>query len=148
MDFKIINWHAVNIIFRVIFFAIHNVGCKPLACRSGGQFAAFKFQPHSSNNKKCLFTTFSLRKNTQFYSYHIGDSKLEKSSTIKDLGILYDSQFNFKDHVDYLTASTKKVLGFICSNCRDFTDIRSLKSLYFMLVRSKLEYGALAWFPY
>ena len=41
-----------------------------------------------------------------------------------------------------------KMLGFILRICKDFDNIQTLKHLYYSLVRTKLEYCSLAWFPY
>ncbi|CAG9829586.1 unnamed protein product [Diabrotica balteata] len=40
-----------------------------------------------------------------------------------------------------------KMYGFIIRNCRNFSDIRPIKLLYLSLVRTKLEYCSLIWYP-
>ena len=100
------------------------------------------------NKAKCKIVTYSACIEPFEYNYELDNYILERCNSIKDLGVLYDSQFSFKEHVDNLVANAKKVLGFIIRNCKEFSNIDTLKNLYFALVRTKLEYCALAWFPY
>lgn len=40
-----------------------------------------------------------------------------------------------------------KTYGFIYGNCRDFADINTLCKIFYTLVRPRLEYGILVWYP-
>ena len=100
------------------------------------------------NKNKCKIVSFTHRQLIYEFDYHVDNHILEKCDTIKDLGVIYDSKFSFKEHIDYIVLSARKMLGFILRNCKEFSNTGSLKTLYHALVRSKLEYCSLAWHPY
>ncbi|RYA65507.1 reverse transcriptase domain-containing protein, partial [Enterobacter cloacae complex sp. 2DZ2F20B] len=53
----------------------------------------------SINTDKCKIMTFSLCKNIFLYDYNFQGMVIERVTSIKDLGICYDSEMNFKQHV-------------------------------------------------
>jgi hypothetical protein len=73
---------------------------------------------------------------------------LQRVSIIKDFGIYYSSSLSFNHHIDIITGQANKVLGFIKRNTKLFSSLTCLRSLYFALVRSILEYGVVVWYPY
>jgi hypothetical protein len=73
---------------------------------------------------------------------------LQRVTIIKDLGIFYTSTLSFSHHIDIITGRANKVLGFIKRNIKLFSSPTCLRSLYFALVRSILEYGVVVWYPY
>lgn len=101
----------------------------------------------SLNIGKCRVVTYTRRHNTINYNYNIDNSEIIRSELYKDLGIVFDSKLTFNEHVLEIVAKTSKTYGFIYRNCREFSDDNSLCILYFSLIRSRLEYGALIWFP-
>ncbi|XP_063924585.1 uncharacterized protein LOC135138536 [Zophobas morio] len=91
--------------------------------------------------------TFTLCAKKFVYDYNIDGTAVQRSTTVKDPVVIYDCQFNFKDHVDCIVSKARKLMGFIIRNCKEF-NITSLTALFNALVRSRLEYCSLAWFPY
>ena len=81
------------------------------------------------------------------FQYLINNVGLERLQIIKDLGVTFDISFSFADHIDKLVTSCSKILGFVIRNCSNFNNEFALKSLYFSLIRSKMEYCSLVWFP-
>ncbi|CAH1983476.1 unnamed protein product [Acanthoscelides obtectus] len=69
---------------------------------------------------------------------------LERSETVKDLGIYFDQHLTFNEHINQIISSAYRTYGFIIRNCKSF-DVLTLQTLYFSLVRYKLEYGSLIW---
>ena len=65
----------------------------------------------------------------------------------KDLGITFDSNLNFENHISNITKKANQMLGIIR---RTFTyiDKNILLKLYKALVRSHLEYGNVIWNPH
>ncbi|XP_063901350.1 uncharacterized protein LOC135120956, partial [Zophobas morio] len=59
------------------------------------------------------------------------------------------TQFDYSINNDLIQRCSKTTdLGFIYRNCSDFRNRNdSLKTLYYALVRSKLEYCSLIWYP-
>lgn len=99
------------------------------------------------NPSKCKVCSFTRNKNVVFFQYKINDIIVTNTDTVLDLGVLYDSKLSFKQHVDNITKSALKSLGFMMRNCNSFNNQIALKQLYFTLVRSHLEYCSLIWFP-
>ena len=72
---------------------------------------------------------------------------LERKDNIRDLRIIFDSKFSFNNRIIDVIEKAYKMFGFIYRNCRDFTNITTLTQLFYALVRSRLEYGAIIWYP-
>lgn len=100
------------------------------------------------NINKCAHVSYSRARNPLQIKYKIGSDVIDTVSEFEDLGIIFDSNFTFKPHVDRLIAKAYSMLAFIKRNCNDFSDPYTLKLLYTSFVRSKLEYGALIWNPF
>ncbi len=100
------------------------------------------------NIDKCKVVSFTLSYNPCQFDYHIGNSILQRTTNIKDLGVHYDSKFSFKEHVTNIVGKAGKMFGFIVRNCKGFNNVLPLIQLFNSLVRSRLEYCSTAWFPY
>lgn len=100
------------------------------------------------NVSKCKVCSYTRKSNPIYYHYSFNASLLTRCSSTRDLGIYFDSKLTFNEHIILTTTSALKTLGFIIRNCRTFTDIKALKTLFVSLVRSKLEYGDLIWYPH
>jgi len=94
--------------------------------------------------------TFSISHSPTISTYYIDNSPLVRVSEIKDLDIHFISSLSFGHHIDLTVARALKVLGFIQRNTKYFTSLNCLRSLYFSLVRSILEFGVpvVVWHPY
>ena len=99
------------------------------------------------NISKCTVITFTRKQNFIHADYVVGSTTLSRSYSIKDLGVLLDSQITFVQHIDVMVASALKRLGFVLRHGMDFSP-RILKLLYFTFVRSSLEYCSTVWSPY
>src|SRR5436190_18523720 len=73
---------------------------------------------------------------------------LQRTSVFKDLGILFDTKLTFSEHVLAVCKSAFGLLGLIRRSGNFLRNTESLKMLYYSLVRSKLEYGAVIWSPH
>ncbi|XP_063934843.1 uncharacterized protein LOC135146642, partial [Zophobas morio] len=74
------------------------------------------------NTDKCQVVSFTLSHNFPQFDYDIDNHVLKRCTSVKDLGVLYDSKFTFKEHVVNSVDKAGKMYG--------------------------LEYCPLAWFPY
>jgi hypothetical protein len=99
------------------------------------------------NRDKCYILSFSRKTKPLMFDYRIGNALLTRCFTFKDLGVTFDAQFTFNEHVDIIVASSVKTLGFIFRSCKRFRSESCLRALYFTLVRSKLEYCPIVWSP-
>lgn len=101
------------------------------------------------NVSKCKQMSYTRRiKNTITFSYCINQTPLTRVSQIRDLGVLFDSDICFNNHVNAIVTKACSMLGFLFRLCSEFRNPNSLKALYCAHVRSHLEYCSVVWFPY
>ena len=79
--------------------------------------------------------------------YTISDETLHKPDTVKDLGIIFDTQLKSVDHINNKINKAYQILGIIKTNFIYITS-HSFLILYKSLVRSHLEYGVSVWSPH
>lgn len=101
----------------------------------------------SLNPDKCVTVSFTLKADPIIYDYSINDIVIKRANTFKDLGVTFDSRLSFIPHIDEVVNSAFKSYGFIVRNSREFTNILTLKKLYYAFIRSKLEYASVIWGP-
>lgn len=77
--------------------------------------------------------------------YKVDGHILEPVETIKDLGVIFDSQLTFRHHCHHIMNSAYKVLGMVTRKCHDFKSTKAMFVLYNAFVRSKLEYASVVW---
>lgn len=99
------------------------------------------------NIAKCKVMTYTRKHTAIAYEYSICNTVLDRVNSVKDLGITFDRKLNFIEQVNGMIANAYRSYGFIYRNCKDFTNVKCLLLLYFSFVRSKLEYGAIVWYP-
>lgn len=100
------------------------------------------------NPAKCCVTTFSRSKLPIHARYMLGTEPVTRVDSVKDLGVTFDTQLTFHEHIKALAVNCYKRLGFVIRNARDFTDQAVIKLVYSALVRSKLEAASIIWNPY
>lgn len=100
------------------------------------------------NINKCKIVTFTRKLHPVNYRYTIDNTEITRVDTIKDLGVTFDAKLSFSTHINNIVADASRAFGFIIRNCRDFSNITTLKTLYFSYVRSKVEYASIIWSPY
>ena len=69
---------------------------------------------------------------------------IEKCSSYKYLGIFLDDKLSWKPHIDYISNKISKMCVFF-SKLRYATNFHLLKSVYFALAASHLQYCNLVW---
>lgn len=72
--------------------------------------------------------------------------KIVRCREVKDLGVIFQDNFKFNNHYNYLINKAYRILGFVMRNSKDF-DIQSTTRLYTSLVRPHLEYASNIWSP-
>jgi hypothetical protein len=93
------------------------------------------------NKDKCISISYSRKHDICQFDYKIDNHTLSSRSSTKDLGIWFDSRLVF-------VAALLKLFGFLFRSCNEFRSVKCLTTLYFSLVRSRLEYGSIIWSPY
>lgn len=99
------------------------------------------------NVSKCNVMSYSRRNNPVLSEYKLDTHILHRPEFIKDLGVTYDRKLSFTRHIECITASAYKSLGFVVRNMRDFQNSDTLCVLFNTFVRSKLEYASIVWSP-
>ena len=97
------------------------------------------------NVKKCTIVSYG--RDIQSHQYKIGDINLERSESIKDLGVLFDGKLNFENHVKEKVKKANSMLGIIKRNFDKMPPETSVM-LYKSLVRSQMEYAGAVWSPH
>ena len=69
---------------------------------------------------------------------------IEQRTYVKYLGVLIDEHLNWKEHVLNVTKKISRSVGIICK-LRSCMDVSLLRTLYYSLVYSHLNYGIHAW---
>lgn len=69
-------------------------------------------------------------------------------TSIKDLGVLFNSKLDFSDHIEVITKKSFRALGFIYRSSKDFTNMSTISRLVSAFVRPVLEYCSVIWSPH
>ena len=97
---------------------------------------------------KLYYMNFSLKRaNDITHVYNIGEVILKRVFEMKDLGIYFTPNLNFNLHISKIVSKSLQMLGFMKRVTRDFTNPKTLHTLYNSLVRSRLEYCSQIWNP-
>lgn len=100
------------------------------------------------NVDKCATLTFTRSSNPEVFDYTVSNATIPRVSQFRDLGVLFDAQLSFASHIEAVSSSASKSLGFLFRTCKIFTDDGALKAVYYSLVRSKMEYASTVWYPH
>lgn len=100
------------------------------------------------NVSKCKVMTFSKKRSVVVYPYIMSGSILQRCDSVKDLGVTFDPKLDFSHHRANIVSQSYKMYGMIYRNCGEFRNCDALKTLYFALIRSRLEYCSVIWYPY
>lgn len=100
------------------------------------------------NIKKCHFIIFSRRMTNKIFNYKINGTPLTESKLVNDLGVVFDQKLNFNTHVEQIVSRAYKTLGLVRRTSYNFSEVSTMKTLYFSLVRPILEYVPIVWYPH
>jgi hypothetical protein len=97
------------------------------------------------NVDKTRVITFSRKTNNLIYGYKLFHSTMPQTQSVKDLVVYLDSKLHFHDHVNFIFSHCIKMLGLIRSVTYNYSTLECMLVLYFVLVRSKVEYAPVVW---
>ena len=100
------------------------------------------------NPQKCSIVSYNRKTNPIVFQYSICGVQLSRCENVKDLGIHFDNKLTFSYHINKTKTSAVRALGFLIRNCKNFTNATALNTLFSALVKSKLDYGILIWYPH
>lgn len=98
------------------------------------------------NINKCACMSYSLKKDTLENDYYISGNTLNRVSVQKDLGVVFDKNLDFIDHISGLIADASRAMGFVIRSTKHF-GVDVCLGLFDALVLPKLEYGCVIWSP-
>lgn len=84
----------------------------------------------------------------ELFNYNMDGSDLTRVTRVRDLGVLFNSNYSFNDHISKTVTKALKTLGFVMRCASVFRNLGFLRTLYFILVRSILEYACIIWSPF
>lgn len=93
------------------------------------------------NVNKCKLISFTRSRNPIMFNYVINNTELGRVSSVKDLGITFDSYLTFNLHINLASSRALQALGFVSRICRSFKKPETLKKLYQAFVIPILDYG-------
>jgi cell division protein FtsW (lipid II flippase) len=97
------------------------------------------------NVSKTRVVSYCRKKNVLSYEYQLCHAAITRTSSIKGLGVFFDSKLHFHNHVDFIFSECIKLFGFIRSLTFRFSSLDCLYLLYFTSLKSKLEYASVVW---
>ena len=89
---------------------------------------------------------YSSYSNSNSTSYTLYCHPLKKVNQEKDLGVIVDSELNFKNHISQKIAKANSMI-YLVKNCFHYLDKEMFKLLYKSLIRPHLEYASNVWNP-
>ena len=102
-----------------------------------------KFHPD-----KCHVLSLGKIENTKYtHRYRICEQEMEHVFEEKDLGVTFDSDMSFREHISKQINKANSITGLIRRSFT-FLDCESFTKLYCALVRPHLEYGQAIWSPH
>ena len=100
------------------------------------------------NYNKCMVISFTNKKKPIIYNYDVNGTTLSRVETVKDLGVHLTPNLNYATHINFIILKAFKMFGFLKRTSSEFSNIKTLKSLFVTLVRSQLEYACQVWSPH
>lgn len=100
------------------------------------------------NLEKCSILSVSNKREIIRADYRYGDYTFKRVNEQKDLGVIIDSKMNFMAHKSAIISKAASALGFVKRFCYNVNNTRTLKTLYYALVQSILEYCCVVWLPH
>ena len=101
------------------------------------------------NLNKCkTISFFKPRSSHSEYVYRIDQTDIERVSSIKDLGVIFDCSLNFYEHIDSICSKARSMLGFINRCSKEFSNVNTITTLYKTYVQSIMTYASQVWSPH
>lgn len=100
------------------------------------------------NCSKCAILTLTKLDRTITKAYTMNNVIVNRVNVYRDLGIMIDKNLTFKNHIESLISSCNSTMGFIKRTVGRKFDTGTIVVLYNSLVRSKLLFGIVIWYPY
>ena len=105
----------------------------------------FKENKISVNYNKTKFIIFSYGRPIDFPLIHINNEIVHQTSSIRFLGVIFNHNLNFKNHIDYLSGKISKIIG-ILFKLRNELPSEVLLKIFKAFVQPYILYGLETWY--
>ncbi|XP_044575216.1 uncharacterized protein LOC123259022, partial [Cotesia glomerata] len=99
------------------------------------------------NLDKCKIMSFCRNKCPILFDYEIDGVSIKRVICHMDLGVTFYNKLTFQPHINKVVTGSWKMLGFVTRPSRNLHTTKAMKSIYYSLVRSRLEYASIVWSP-
>ena len=82
------------------------------------------------NTAKCSVMSYSRALYPRHVQYFLGTELITRVNSVKDLGVLFDPQLTFHEHMRSIAADSYRRLGFTIQNMREFSCPLAIKLVY------------------
>jgi hypothetical protein len=98
------------------------------------------------NIAKTSVVSYPWKTNVLSYEYQLCHAAIIHTSSIKDLGVFFDSKLHFHNHADFTASECIKLLGLLRSTTFRVSSVACLYVLYFTLVQVGIYLGSLEFY--
>ena len=106
--------------------------------------AVNKLSLNVNKTKFMLFQSSWKKKHITTPELNINGINIERVSTFNFLGVHFDENLSWKPHCDYIANKISKVCG-VLNRLKNVLPLTVLRTLYFSMVQSHLNYAILTW---
>lgn len=97
------------------------------------------------NHQKTQMITFAKIKHIARHEYYINNNMIERVTTAKDLGLIYDNKLSFANHYQHVLLSAKRMLGISRRFSKQFPNPHMLMTIFKTYILPKIEFGIIFW---
>lgn len=99
------------------------------------------------NVSKCSVLSYTRAHTPRRHQYLMGGEPLQRVMEVRDLGVCFTADLQFRKHIVAVCKKAYRSLGFLLRQANQFTNMSALRALYEALVKSHLQYNAAIWSP-
>lgn len=99
------------------------------------------------NSEKSVLLRITNKKSERPFTYTVGLAPLKQVSSLKYLGLIFETHMKWNDHIDKICSAAQRKLGFLRRNFK-YATVEAKLVAYKALIRPILEYGCVIWDPY
>lgn len=96
------------------------------------------------NPSKTKYVTFSSKKQPENFNIFLNEEMIEEVGETKFLGLKLDKNLNWNSHIDQICSKISSGL-FALKRMSKFSNLHTLKQIYFALIHSHIAYGILVY---
>ena len=78
------------------------------------------------NTNKCSIISFTKSGKSTHYNYLINQQSVNRVDKVKDLGIIFNGNLSFRDHLTYAVSKALRCTGFVTRTTHDFHNVNAI----------------------